>query len=66
MDFFFRLTVLIASLVLLLQQTTSQSYAQDQGGYEDDYYGDYQDYAGDYGQEDNLYYDYAQRQEAKT
>jgi hypothetical protein len=37
-----------------------------QYGGEDDY-ADYQDYAsGDYGQEDNLYYDYAQRQEAKT
>jgi hypothetical protein len=28
-------------------------------------YADYQDYAGDYGQQDNLYYDYAQRQDSK-
>jgi hypothetical protein len=41
---------------------SSQSHAQDE--YDD--YADYQDYAGEYGQDDNLYYDYAQRQESKT
>ena len=28
-------------------------------------YADYNDYAGDYGQQDNLYHDYAERQQTK-
>lgn len=30
-----------------------------------DNYPDYEDYAGDYGEQDNLYYDYAQREQMK-
>jgi hypothetical protein len=48
--------------MLFMAASSQSSYAQD--GYDNDY-ADYQDYAGDYGQEDNLYYDYAQRQESK-
>ena len=43
------------------------SLAAAQGGY-DDYadYQEYQDYNGDYGQQDNLYHDYAERQQSKS
>jgi hypothetical protein len=51
----------MAMLLLTTNSASSQSYAQD--GYDD--YADYQDYAGEYGQDDKLYYDYAQRQESK-
>jgi hypothetical protein len=57
-----KLSWAMAMLLLTKNSASSQSYAQD--GYDD--YADYQDYAGEYGQDDNLYYDYAQRQESKT
>jgi hypothetical protein len=50
--------------ILTIHQVKCSSYAQDYDGYEEDY-ADYQEYAGDYGQEDKLYYNYAQRQESK-
>lgn len=40
--------------------------AQDDAGYNDyGEYAEYQDYNDDYQQEDNLYYDYAEREEQK-
>lgn len=60
----FCLAVAIAAMVAL-----SFVQAQDQGGYNDDYgdYADYQDYNNnDYGQEDSLYYDYAEHDERKN
>ena len=51
--------------VLTIHRVKCSSYAQGyDGGYEEDY-ADYQDYAGEYGQDDNLYYNYAERQDAK-
>ena len=41
--------------------------AQDKGDYNNDYgeYADYQDYNNEYEQDDNLYYDYAEREQQK-
>jgi hypothetical protein len=59
-----RIPIVYSILVIGLTSSivTSLSSAQ---GYAEDEYADYQDYAGEYGQEDNLYYDYAQRQQSK-
>jgi hypothetical protein len=46
-----------ATSLLLISSSLAQNNDYDYGG-------DYQDYA-DYGQEDNLYHDYAQRQQTK-
>ena len=42
-------------------------HSQDDSGYNNDYgeYADYQDYNNDYQQEDNLYYDFAEREQQK-
>ena len=54
-------SLVVSSYVML------SSLAAAQGGY-DDYadYQEYQDYNGDYGQQDNLYHDYAERQQSKS
>lgn len=60
----FYLACAIATIVAL-----SFVQAQDQGGYNDDYgeYAEYQDYNNnDYEQEDDLYYDYAERDQRKN
>jgi hypothetical protein len=56
---------LLASLLVLLAST---SLIEGQSGDYADYgdYQDYQEYADDYGQQDNLYADYAQRQQVKA
>ena len=61
----FYLACVIATIVVLSFTNTN---AQDNGDYNDGYgeYADYQDYGNDeYAQEDNLYYDYADREEQK-
>mmetsp|Transcript_23548 Transcript_23548/g.38374 ORF Transcript_23548/g.38374 Transcript_23548/m.38374 type:complete len:260 (+) Transcript_23548:183-962(+) len=59
-------SMIVAIILAVSSSVMSSSYAQD--GYDD--YEDYQDYAGDYygeqEQQDNLYYNYAQRQESKN
>lgn len=59
-----RRTILV---VLLAAFSHAQDYAEDGGyGYDQSGYGDnYQDYADPYSQQDNLYADYAARQEQK-
>jgi len=56
------LVLLLLAAVLHAQETyADDGYGYDQGGYGESY----QDYADPYSQEDNLYADYANRQEAK-
>lgn len=54
-----KLSTVFASvyLVISLTGTSAQNENYD--------YGDYNDYTGDYGQQDNLYHDYAERQQTK-
>lgn len=54
-----RLSKILAGAYLLISFSTAQN-----DNYE--YDGDYNDYAGDYGQQDNLYHDYAERQNTKV
>ena len=58
----FHLIKIIAAVVAL-----SFVHSQDDSGYNNDYgeYADYQDYNNDYQQEDNLYYDFAEREQQK-
>eukprot|EP00534_Pseudo-nitzschia_fraudulenta_P003730 CAMPEP_0201133242 /NCGR_PEP_ID=MMETSP0850-20130426/48180_1 /ASSEMBLY_ACC=CAM_ASM_000622 /TAXON_ID=183588 /ORGANISM="Pseudo-nitzschia fraudulenta, Strain WWA7" /LENGTH=255 /DNA_ID=CAMNT_0047403817 /DNA_START=260 /DNA_END=1027 /DNA_ORIENTATION=+ len=59
----FYLIKIIAAVVAL-----SFVHSQDDSGYNNDYgeYADYQDYNNDYQQEDNLYYDFAEREQQKN
>ena len=53
----------LAAVLLATSQHLPASAQDYQGG---GYGNEYQDYAGDYGRDDNLYRDYAMRQEDKT
>jgi hypothetical protein len=55
----FATTVTKALLLAILSMATPSSLAQDD-------YQDYQDYANDYANQDNLYTDYAQKQQEKA
>lgn len=63
--YFLSIMKFLASLLVLLAST---SIVQAQGAEYSEYgdYQDYQEYADDYGQQDNLYADYAQRQQVKA
>ena len=61
------LTTAATSFLLVSSSLAQGSNDYDYGDYggQGDYQ-DYQEYAGDYGQDDNLYHDYAQRQQNKA
>ena len=61
MRFYFACVIASIAMVLSFVQ------AQDKGDYNNDYgeYADYQDYNNEYEQDDNLYYDYAEREQQK-
>jgi hypothetical protein len=52
-----RLSTVLTGAYLLISFSSAQNDSYD--------HGDYNDYAGDYGQQDNLYHDYAERQQTK-
>lgn len=59
-----KMKLLSPLFVLLASTSVVQGQGADYSEYGD--YQDYQEYADDYGQQDNLYADYAQRQQVKA